>query len=81
MPGLVQVAVKYRAVQRAWEEGADGRPYSWPSCWFAPPSMPSSLPPTQGPGPSGNPSLSPLPGQLLCLLDTLGVTLRVTFLS
>lgn len=76
MPGLVQVAVKYRAVQRDFEgteEGGDGRPYSWPMCWIVPLSMPFSHPSPKGLGSSDNPSLNPLPGQLLCFLDSLRV--------
>lgn len=61
MPGLVQGAVKYRAVQRAWEEGADGRPYSWPSCWTAPPST-SSSPSHEGAGIWWQPLPEPPPG-------------------
>lgn len=77
MPGLVRVAVSTELLgetREGVEEGGDRRPYHWASCWIIPPSMPSSLPPHKWPGSSDNHSLSPLPGQLLCFLDTLRVT-------
>lgn len=76
MPGLVQAVVSAELFKEAGRGRAGRRPQA-PQLGqlLDGPSFDALLSPSsRGPESSDNPSRSPLPGQLLCFLNTLGIT-------